>query len=584
MYTAPSAAPQPNSITITATSVADPSKSASAMTQVITQVGVTVMPKNATVALEHPQQFTAAVAGLPNTAVQWSVNGTLGGDATVGTISNSVPLNGLYSAPVNMVPGRQVTVSAQSVSNPSVSASVAVALTSNIVVQVTPPLASRVIGARQTFTAMVTNTSNPNVLWTVNDVPNGSATFGEICVSGSNPCQAPLLSVTPGSVDYAAPALVPQPAMVTVKAVSVADSAQFGSANVTILSQVTVSLSPPSATVPPTGTQAFLATVLGSPDQNVTWDVNGFANGALNVGVICLPGSNPCQAPAGPMTGSIEYRAPLTPPSPSNIVAVHATSELGAGIAQSAAVTVGTGPFLFSLLPASVTTNVTQSFAMRVEGVQFVVGGSGTGSTVMLGGAPKTTNCPSTTECDITIDPVDVALASTIPVTIENPGSPPVAGNAVNFVVVPPDILEDIIPLDASNPLATGKDIVVVESAAAGSSTPAMLTLQGLGLFDSAQNVCRVGPAVVMVSRPVTGSVSLDLCLVGTNLSAVNAVSFSAPAVSDITAGNLNNNLGTITLAFTLTVPSSAQPGLRTVFASGVNSDKAALTGSLEVK
>lgn len=585
MYAAPSVAPQPNSITITATSVADPSKSASTTTQIITQVSATVTPNNATVALEHQQQFMATVTGLPNPAVQWYVNNILGGDPNaVGAISNGTA-GGLYTAPVNMVPGRQVTVTAQSVSNSNVSGSVSVALTSNIVVQVTPPTASRITGARQTFTATVVNTSNPNLQWTVNDVPNGNAAFGEICVAGSNPCQPPPLSVAPGSVDYLAPATAPQPPAATVKAVSVADPAQFGSASVTILSQLAVSLSPPSATVPPTGTQAFLATVVGSPDQNVTWDVNGFANGALNLGIICLPGSNPCQAPAGPMFGPIEYRAPSTPPSPSNTVAVRATSELGAGITQSAAVTVGTGPFLFSLLPASVTTNVTQPFPMRVQGVQFIAGASGTGSTVMLGGVPKTTNCPSATECDITIDPVDVALASTIPVTLANPGSPPVASNSVNFIVVTPDNQEEIIPLDAGNPLAAGKDIVVVEPATAGSTPPAALTLQGIGIFDSVKNVCSVGPAVVTVTRPVTGSMSFNLCLVGTNLTAVNAVTFSQPAAAvDISTGNLNAGLGSLALAFTLTVPSNAQPGLRTVFASGINDDKAALTGGLEVR
>lgn len=584
MFTAPGAAPQPNSITITATSVADPSRSASAATQIITQISVSVAPNNATVALEHSQQFIATVNGLANPAVQWSVNGTLGGDATVGTISNTVALNGFYTAPINMVAGRQVTITAQSVADPSISDSVTAALTSSIVVQLSPSQSSRVVGARQAFTATVANTSNPNVMWTVNDVANGSPVLGEICVSGSNPCQPPPLSVAPGSVDYAAPATVPQPPTVTVKAVSVADNLQFASASVMILQQVTVSLSPPSATVPPTGTQAFLATVIGSPDQNVTWDVNGFANGAVNLGLICLPGSNPCQAPAGPMAGPIEYRAPATPPSPSNTVTVSATSELGPGLAQSAAVTVGTGPFLFSLLPASATTDVTQPFTMRVEGVQFVAGPAGTGSTVMFGAAPRATSCPSTTECDVTIDPIDVATAGTILVSVENPGSPPVHSNAVNFVVVPPDNSTDIITLDAANPLAAGKDIVVVEPTTAGSTPPVRLSLQGLGVFDAVQNVCRLGPAIVVVTRPVTGSASFQLCLVGTNLAAVNGVSFSGPAVPDLTAGNLQNNLGNIALAFSLTVPSSSQPGLRSVFTSAVNGDKAALTGSLEVQ
>jgi hypothetical protein len=584
VFTAPSTAPQPNSIVITATSVADPSKSANAMTQVITQVGITVTPASVTVLLEQSKQFGAIVTGLVNPAVQWYVNNLLGGDPnTVGTISNS-GAGGLYTAPISMVPGRQVTVAAKSVSNSNVSGSVTVMLASNITVVVSPASASRIIGTRQTFTAAVANTSNPNVEWQVNATPNGNATIGQICVAGSSPCQVPPLSVAPGSVDYLAPMAVPTPATVTVTAVSVSDPVQSGSANLTVLSQLTVTLSPPSATVPPTGTQAFLATVVGSPDQNVSWDVNGFPNGALNLGVICLPGSNPCQAPAGPMAGPIEYRAPATPPSPSNTVTVAATSELGAAIAQSAAVTVGNGPFIFSLLPASVTTSITQPFNMLVQGVQFTPGGPGTGSTVMLTGSPRTTNCPSTTECNITIDPVDVSGAGMILLTMQNPGPPPLASNAVEFVVVPPDNTEDIIPLDGANPLATGKDIVVVEPTTAGALSPVTLTLQGIGIINIATSVCSVGPSVVQVTRPANGSASFDLCLLGTNLAAVNAVTFSGPPAGDLTAGNLSGSPGTITLAFTLTVPASALPGVRTVFTSAVNGDKAALTGSLEVK
>jgi hypothetical protein len=154
----------------------------------------------------------------------------------------------------------------------------------------------------------------------------------------------------------------------------------------------------------------------------------------------------------------------------------------------------------------------------------------------------------------------------------------------VEFVVVPPDNTEDIIPLDGANPLATGKDIVVVEPTTAGALSPVTLTLQGIGIINIATSVCSVGPSVVQVTRPANGSASFNLCLLGTNLAAVSAVTFSGPPAGDLTAGNLSGSPGTITLAFTLTVPASALPGVRTVFASAVNGDKAALTGSLEVK
>jgi hypothetical protein len=585
MYTAPSVAPQPNSIIITAISVADPNKSASANTQIITQVGIQVTPSNASVLLEHQQQFTATVTGLTSTAVLWSVNNILGGDvATVGTISNSPPTSGLYIAPVNMVPGRQVTIAATSSIRPGLSASAMVTLTSNIVVQVSPTVATRLVGQRQTLAATVMNTSNTDVGWTVNGVPNGDTISGEICITGSNPCQAPAISVAAGSVDYLAPSTVPSPSQVTVRATSQADNTQVGVATITIVGQIAITLSPPSATLAPSGVQQFSATVVGVSDQNVSWDVNGSPNGSLALGVICLPGSNPCQAPSGPMAGPIEYRAPPTLPMP-NPVTLRATSEINSSVTQTAAIKIGAGagPFISSLLPASVVSNASQPFPMRVQGAQFVAG-NGTGSTVLFGGAAKTTNCPSTTECEITIDSQDVALPGTVVITIENPGSPPVASNPVNFVIAAPDLTEGIISLDSSNPSASGEDITVVEPSTAGVTPPTMLALQSIGVFNAQTNACTVGPSIVTVTRPAVGNAMLQLCLLGVNLISVNAVTFSGPSPPDLVAGQLSNSGGSISLVFTVTIPASAQPGVRTVFASGTNADKAALTGSLEVK
>ena len=69
---------------------------------------VTLTPSNAMVGVGFTQQFTAAVAGLTNTAVTWSVGGKPGGNATVGTITSS----GLYTAPVNLPGQNPVSVRA----------------------------------------------------------------------------------------------------------------------------------------------------------------------------------------------------------------------------------------------------------------------------------------------------------------------------------------------------------------------------------------------------------------------------------------------------------------------------------------
>jgi len=58
-------------------------------------VGVTVHPRRAALTLTEPQQFTATVVNTTNHGVVWSVDGIVGGNSTVGTISTS----GFYRPP-----------------------------------------------------------------------------------------------------------------------------------------------------------------------------------------------------------------------------------------------------------------------------------------------------------------------------------------------------------------------------------------------------------------------------------------------------------------------------------------------------
>jgi len=59
------------------------------------QFSITVSPSSVNVAAEASQQFSATVTGSSNTAVTWQVNGVSGGNATVGTVTDT----GLYTAP-----------------------------------------------------------------------------------------------------------------------------------------------------------------------------------------------------------------------------------------------------------------------------------------------------------------------------------------------------------------------------------------------------------------------------------------------------------------------------------------------------
>jgi uncharacterized protein (DUF1800 family) len=178
-------------------------------------ITVALNPTSASVVTNATRQFTATVANTSNTAVTWSVNTIAGGDATVGTISNT----GLYTAPAS-VPSGAVTVRATSVADPAISGQATVTMQTPPppVVAITPTAVS--IGANKTqqFSANVTGTANTAVTWSVNSVVGGNAAVGTITTSGL----------------YTAPAAVPNPASVTIRATSVANAAASAVATLTV--------------------------------------------------------------------------------------------------------------------------------------------------------------------------------------------------------------------------------------------------------------------------------------------------------------------------------------------------------------
>jgi hypothetical protein len=122
LFIAPAMVPSPASVTVSATSTADASKSANS--PVTVTLSVAVSPATATVQLFHPQQFTATVKGVSNTAVNWQVGGNTGGNSTSGTISAS----GMYVPPIAIPATGTVTVTAISQADTTESASAKITL------------------------------------------------------------------------------------------------------------------------------------------------------------------------------------------------------------------------------------------------------------------------------------------------------------------------------------------------------------------------------------------------------------------------------------------------------------------------
>jgi hypothetical protein len=83
-----------------------------------------VSPATASLGTSATQQFDATEGGAPTTNVTWAVNGAVGGDPGVGTIS----AQGLYTAPATIAVLQTVTVSATSKDDAAVSATATVTL------------------------------------------------------------------------------------------------------------------------------------------------------------------------------------------------------------------------------------------------------------------------------------------------------------------------------------------------------------------------------------------------------------------------------------------------------------------------
>lgn len=140
-------------------------------------------------------------------------------------------------------------------------------------VTISPNSANLFVKGTQQFTASVQGTGNFNsaVTWFVNDVQGGNGTAGTISTGGL----------------YTAPATVPNPTSVTVKAQSVQDSSKAGPATVTINPEkVQINISPTSGSVQLGSPFQFSATVTGTANTSVFWSVNNFVGGQSSVGLI----------------------------------------------------------------------------------------------------------------------------------------------------------------------------------------------------------------------------------------------------------------------------------------------------------
>jgi hypothetical protein len=161
---------------------------------------------------------------------------------------------------------------------------------------------------------------------------------------------------------------MPAGGSVTINARSNANPNVTASATITFTAAISVTLTPPNATLAVSERQTFTALVNNTPNQNVAWLVNGISGGNSVMGQICVPASNPCQAVSVSAGGSVDYVAPAGVPSP-DPVTITATSQAISTPSASASVTI-LPHVAVSVQPGSITiaTGGQQRFTAPVTG------------------------------------------------------------------------------------------------------------------------------------------------------------------------------------------------------------------------
>lgn len=234
---------------VTAASDADPSQVAKALVTVLSPVEVSIAPQAATLNPGQTQDFVATVTGA-DAGVVFSVQESDGG---------AVDSTGTYTAPAGT---GTFHVVASAVADPTKKATAEVVVTSTPVVgvSISPKTVTLGLSGVQTFTATVSNSLDPTVTWSVRE---GAA--GGTVVDGN----------------YTAPAT---PGVYHVVATAKADTTKSAAATVTVTSApvVSVSVSPPVATVSPSATQQFSATVTGNSNTAVSWSVEEAGGGSVD--------------------------------------------------------------------------------------------------------------------------------------------------------------------------------------------------------------------------------------------------------------------------------------------------------------
>ena len=193
-YQAPASVPSPATVTVTAISNQDPTKSGS------TTVTITPAAPPITISVQPPGPvpvvpgqsagFSATVNGSQDQIVNWSLSGPTGGctPAICGTITaqtNGAPA--LYTAPQTVPQDPNIIITASTDAKPVASTTVTVIISANATLAISvspanPPSIAAGTASPITFTALITNApANTTVDWTLGCISLYNGGFEEGC-------------------------------------------------------------------------------------------------------------------------------------------------------------------------------------------------------------------------------------------------------------------------------------------------------------------------------------------------------------------------------------------------------------------
>ena len=331
-YTAPSQIPSSGVVSLTATSIADPSKSSPpAGIVLIAPIRLSLLPASSTLLTSQVQNFTATVQNdSQNKGVSWTLSGTGCSGNACGTLSSTSSVSGAaitYTAPSQVSSLAAVSLVAISIADPTRSAAASITVIPPVSVTLSPATATMLEEQSQTFTATVLNDSqNQGVTWAI----SGAGCSGDACGTLSSISSASGMPVT-----YTAPKTTPKPPTITITAASVSDPSRAASATVTVNQApptVVVKVSPPAQQLAVNESQTFTATVQkDAQKQGVNWTLSGPGCAGSACGTL----SSASSSSGAPIT----YAAPPAAPSPGTVT-LTATSISDSRVTASATIAI----------------------------------------------------------------------------------------------------------------------------------------------------------------------------------------------------------------------------------------------------